>query len=167
MKRVLFVCLGNVSRSAAAEQLLKRHVAQADFADKPYISSAGVEVFSAGRKALPNSAKVAPEFSISLDDHLSRRILPTDFYYFDLMLAMDMSALRSLQNSLMVAPVARAQCDLFLNYAGKGEIDIPDPYGFPIETHRKVMATIEDAIPAIAERLLAGDGGMLKPRLTA
>lgn len=88
MKKILFVCLGNICRSSAAEEvmlhLLKERGVEKDF----MIDSAGILSYHQGE--LPDSRMRAHAARRGYQlVHRSRPVQTEDFYSFDLIIGMD------------------------------------------------------------------------------
>ncbi len=124
--RVLFVCLGNICRSPAAEGAFRRLVAEAGLADSIEVDSAGTGAWHEGQPADRRMRQAAERRGVMLTS-IARQVTGDDFERFDHIFAMDESNLRDLQ---AMAPSAhRDKIRLFrdLDPDGPGE-DVPDPY---------------------------------------
>ena len=53
MKRILFVCLGNICRSSSAEGVMKHLIEQAGREDEFVIDSAGILSYHQGAECVP------------------------------------------------------------------------------------------------------------------
>ena len=88
MKRILFVCLGNICRSSSAEGVMKHLIEEAGRADEFLIDSAGILSYHQGE--LPDSRMRAHAARRGYNlTHLSRPVRTEDFYNFDLIIGMD------------------------------------------------------------------------------
>ncbi|MEM9796909.1 MAG: low molecular weight protein-tyrosine-phosphatase [Pseudomonadota bacterium] len=137
--RVLFVCLGNICRSPAAEGALR--AARPDWE----VDSAGLGDWHVGEPPHPPVIAAAAERGLDLSAQRARQVVPEDFASFDRIFAMDRYVLRRLQDM-----EGGAVAELFCAAAGLGEQDVPDPYytGDPTTC----LNIIEDGIA----RLVAG-----------
>ena len=124
MKKILFVCLGNICRSPLAEAVFLHLVEQAGLGDMQ-VDSAGTSGWHEGERADPRSREVAARHGVAVPSR-SRPVRDSDFQEFDLILAMDGSNLQNLQ----------AQCPsqhqhklrLMRDWDPQGPGDVPDPY---------------------------------------
>jgi protein-tyrosine phosphatase len=124
--RVLFVCLGNICRSPAAEAAFQHAAAEAGLASQFVIDSAGTGAWHVGEPADARMREAGRRRGIDVTS-LARQVSVQDFTDFDHILAMDMTNLRALRRQ---APVEhRSKIRLFrdLDPEGTGE-DVPDPY---------------------------------------
>ncbi len=154
MKRILFVCLGNICRSPAAEGVLRARASSADI--DLHVESAGTGGWHAGDPADARMMRAAARRGYRLDQHRARQVALSDFYEFDLLLAMDLGNQSDL---LAMAPPNRA-CDirLFLDFAGTRERETPDPYYGGPEDFERVLDLIEAGADGLLSHLVeSGD----------
>ncbi|PCD75689.1 low molecular weight protein-tyrosine-phosphatase [Pseudothioclava arenosa] len=121
--RILFLCLGNICRSPAAEGVTRALAAQAgrDWS----FDSAGTGNWHAGEPPYGPMQAAARARGYDLSELRARQITRADFARFDLILAMDGQNLRDAE---ALRPAAGgAELRLFLQDA-KGPEDVPDPY---------------------------------------
>ena len=86
--RILFVCLGNICRSPAAEGIMQHLVEERGLTDLFVIDSAGTYGGHAGDLPDPRMRSHAARRGYSLE-HRSRKITGEDFDRFDLIIGMD------------------------------------------------------------------------------
>ena len=119
MKRLLFVCLGNICRSPAADGIAKALVDHRNLDWQ--IDSAGTGGWHVGDPPDPRMVEAAAARGIDLSPLRARQASRGDFDAFDHVYAMDRSNLINLRK---IRPqTARASLDLFLRDA-----EVPDPY---------------------------------------
>ena len=89
MKKILFVCHGNICRSPMAEFVMKDLVQKARLEDKFYIESAATSTEEIGCEVyLPARRKLA-EYGISCKGKTARQMTRSDYNRFDLLIGMD------------------------------------------------------------------------------
>ena len=149
--RILVVCLGNICRSPLAEAALREEIAAAGLADEVTVDSAGTGDWNIGKPPDPRMVAAASTSGLTLSG-TARQIAADDLAHSDLILVMDRANLRDV---LALAPdeQTRGKVRLFLDYAGQGEAEVPDPYygeedGFPA-----VVGTVRAAARTIARQL--------------
>lgn len=142
--KVLFVCLGNICRSPAAEGVLRAIVEENGAKDKWHIDSAGTYGGHAGQLPDQRMRVHARRRGYELT-HRARRFRATDFDDFDLVIAMDGSNERDLRD------MARTTADLdkivsmidFVKMATRYD-HVPDPYYEGAEGFELVLDLLED-----------------------
>jgi protein-tyrosine phosphatase len=149
--RLLFVCLGNICRSPTAEGVMADLVRREGLAEEIEVDSAGTGAWHAGSPPDERASATAAARGLTLAG-LARRVEPSDFEDFDLILAMDDSNLRDLR-ALAPDAEARAKVRLLREFDpdASGDRDVPDPYyGGP-----SGFEDVFDLVTAACEGLLA------------
>lgn len=86
--KMLFVCLGNICRSPAANGILEQMVAQRGLQDRIFVDSAGTYSGHRGSLPDPRMRRAALERGYNLT-HRARTVSEDDFYDFDMIIVMD------------------------------------------------------------------------------
>lgn len=144
MTSVLFVCLGNICRSSAAEEVFRQLVAQRGLSASFHIDSAGLIDYHEGELSDPRMRTHAARRGYRLN-HRSRPVKEADFTRFDYIVGMDHDNMRQLQHrAVATATTARLlQMADFLRHHDSATI--PDPYYGGPEDFDHVLDLLEDA----------------------
>ena len=127
VKRVLFVCLGNICRSPLAENVFRHLVEEAGLAAEFEIDSAGTGSWHVGEAPDRRAESVARAHGISMRGR-ARQVTEDDLVEFDWVLAMDRSNLQDLEH-LARGGSATARIELLRAYDPERDADdVPDPY---------------------------------------
>ena len=128
-QKLLFVCLGNICRSPAAEGVFLHLIEEQGLSDHFVVDSAGTGSWHVGNKADPRMRAAAERRGIHLPSR-ARQIELDDFSRFDLVLTMDSDNLRNVRSLAKEAGNnATATIRPMLSYARSTELsDVPDPY---------------------------------------
>ena len=152
MKRILFVCLGNICRSCTAEEIM-RVVLQREGLDKVVeVDSAGLISYHQGEQADPRMRSHASRRGYHIT-HLSRPVRMTDFYDFDLIIGMDDSNISRLHD-LAPSIVEEANIHRMTEYCVSKVADhVPDPYYGGAQGFENVIDILEDACEGLLQKI--------------
>ena len=149
---VLFVCLGNICRSPAAEGVLQELIRQRGLSEEILVDSAGTSSFHIGEPADRRMQQAAQQRGYELTSR-SRQATARDYSKFDLIIAMDRNNYRELA-SLFGEPTAKLH--LLSEYLpSDAPRDVPDPYHGGPEGFATVLDMLEKASPQILDQLIA------------
>lgn len=152
-KKILFVCLGNICRSPAAEGIFKSLLDKAGLQDRFEVDSAGLYGGHAG--SLPDQRMRIHAIKRGYDlNHRSRKVRTDDFDHYDLIIAMDDNNyhdLRSLSPTIegerkIVKMIDYVKGFPYYHY-------IPDPYYQGAEGFEIVLDLLEDGCKNLLEDL--------------
>lgn len=150
MKKILFVCLGNICRSPSAEAVFRAKVEDAGLGDAFEIDSAGTLAYHQGKPADARMMDHAAKRGYMLTS-IARKVLLRDFDEFDLLIAMDDDNYRELR-ALAEDDASRAKVKRMMDYAPEtGVTEVPDPYYGGAQGFERVLDLLETA----CDRLLA------------
>jgi protein-tyrosine phosphatase len=154
MKRILFVCLGNICRSPGAEAVFTHLVEMKGLKDEFIIDSAGLGAWHVGEKADYRMRQFGQKRGYHLTS-IARAFEPGDFDQFDMIIGMDAQNIRDLKSR------ARNNQDKQKIYAmtdfcsNRNYHSVPDPYfggdaGFDL-----VLDILEDACEGLLKKIQA------------
>lgn len=125
--RVLFVCMGNICRSPAAEGIFRHMVEQAELSNRIEIASAGTQDYHVGERPDARMRETASRRGYNLNSR-GRWLADDDFDKFDLLLAADSDNYAKMISRARTDE-HRAKVQMMLNWHPHmpGE-DVPDPY---------------------------------------
>ncbi|KFB08639.1 low molecular weight protein-tyrosine-phosphatase [Nitratireductor basaltis] len=156
---VLFVCLGNICRSPLAEGVFRDVLDEHGLGDRFRLDSAGTGAWHIGAAPDRRAIAVAARHGVDISGLRGRQVEPADFSRFDHVMCMDARNLRVLrQLSPLNAPT---KAHLFMEYAGLGEVDVPDPFYGSDEGFETVYQMIREASEALATRFAEREGSAL------
>lgn len=125
MKKILFVCHGNICRSPMAEFVMKDIVRNAGLEHEFEIASAATSREEIGNPVYPPTKRILKEHGISCDGKISRQITINDYNYYDYIVAMDQNNLRNLKKIIGDDP--QKKVSLLMDYTNR-PADVADPW---------------------------------------
>ena len=153
MKRVLFVCLGNICRSSAADEIFRQLTIARGLEGEFEIDSAGTYGGHAGDLPDPRMRAAGKKRGYNFT-HRSRKVRSEDFERFDLLLAMDDSVYESLSR---LAPSVEGlqKLERMADYipAHFGYDYVPDPYYEGADGFELVLDMLEEGCQVLLDRL--------------
>lgn len=156
-KRILFVCLGNICRSPAAEGVMRRLIEQRGLQNEIEVDSAGTYGGHAGD--LPDiRMRTAARNRGYLLTHRARRIREEDFGRFDRIVVMDdmnYESVHRLAPSLEAANKIYRMTEFCRRHPDRTYV--PDPYYEGHEGFELVLDLLEDACEGLLDDLQAAD----------
>ena len=153
-KSVLFVCLGNICRSPAAEAIFLHYINKKELKDYYSADSAGTGGWHVGNKADPRMRNTALKRGIFIES-IARKIELQDFQRFDYILTMDNSNLEEVNSlSEKVNDNNKSLIRPILSYASRTDlIEVPDPYYGGDAGFDNVLDLLEDSIEGFIREL--------------
>lgn len=97
MKRILFVCHGNICRSPMAEFIMKKLVADKGMEQQFHIASAATSTEESGNSVYPQARQKLSEHGISCKGKTARQLTRGDYDEYDLLIGMDRYNIRNMQ----------------------------------------------------------------------
>ena len=153
-QKVLFVCLGNICRSPAAEGVFLHLLNERGLNDRFVVDSAGTGGWHVGNPADRRMQAAASRRGIQLPSR-ARQISLDDLSTFDLVLTMDDDNLMAVQ-ALAKEAGSRATASIkpMLSYASNfSETEVPDPYYGGDTGFEHVLDLLEDACSNLLDEL--------------
>lgn len=151
---ILFVCLGNICRSCAAEEIFRCKAAEARRSSDFAADSAGLIDYHEGELPDSRMRTAAARRGYKLTHH-SRPVRISDFARFNLIVAMDD---RNYERLRRLSPTAGNRDKVvkmasYLRHQPPGITQIPDPYYGSEEDFTRVVSLLEDACEGLLNSL--------------
>lgn len=144
MKRILFVCLGNICRSSSAEEIMRTLVKKAGLEHEIEVDSAGILSYHEGE--LPDSRMRMHASRRGYDlTHRSRPVKTLDFFEFDMLIGMDDRNIQDLTDRSPDLDSLKKIHRMTDFCRTKVADHVPDPYYGGAQGFENVLDILEDA----------------------
>ncbi len=147
MKRIMFVCLGNICRSPMAEMIFRNMVQKAGMEDRFLISSAATSSWELGNPPHYGTQAELKKHGISCGKKRAVRLKASDYNAYDLLLGMDRGNIRDMLNLFGGDPDHKVH--LLKEYTGGGEVDDPWYSGDFQSAYQDISAACEALLKAL------------------
>ncbi|MEN9228185.1 MAG: low molecular weight protein-tyrosine-phosphatase [Gloeomargarita sp. GMQP_bins_69] len=154
--KLLFVCMGNICRSPAAEGVMNHLLRQRGLQDRYVCDSAGTIGYHAGSPPDERMQAAARKRGIVLTGR-ARQFEPADFERFDLILTMDRENywdVLALDPQRRYRDKVRMMCEFCRVYQAR---EVPDPYYGGPEGFERVLDLLMDACEGLLVALEQGN----------
>ena len=154
MMKIMFICTGNICRSAMAEKLLKKKADEKKRTD--------IEVYSCGVYALNGDIStyeakevMKDEYDIDMINHRATNITNSNIKGMDLILCATVSHKIAV---IDIYPELENKVFTMKEYVSYDKeyhdrVNIKDPWGYDIETYRSCVAEIEECLNLLLEKI--------------
>lgn len=152
MKKILFVCLGNICRSPGAEAIFKDFVKKQGKEKDFFIDSAGLYSGHAGSLPDERMRRHAARRGYQLDSRARTFYASADFAEFDMIIGMDDQNIAALKR-LAVSAEEKAKIYKMTDFCRHNTTYrvVPDPYYEGAQGFELVLDLLEDAIKGLYE----------------
>lgn len=151
MKKVLFVCLGNICRSPMAEGMFRKLIESEGLSDLIHVESRATSTWEIGNPPHSGTQRILSRIEYDWKDKTSQKITDNDFREFDYIIGMDQKNVKYLMDH---AGNHHHKVWLLrdIDEKTKGEI-IPDPY-FD-HTHEVTYQLLAESLPRWLDKIKA------------
>ena len=151
--KIMFICTGNICRSAMAHWLLKKKLKDLKRED--------IQVYSSGIYACDGdistweAKQVMEEYEVNLKEHRATNIRNSNIKEMDLILC----ATKSHKIAVLdIYPELKEKVYTMKEYVeynreNHDKIDIKDPWGYDVETYRSCAAEIDECLELLIKKI--------------
>lgn len=149
LRRILFVCTGNMIRSPMGEFFLQK--ALSDRGIKNILCESAGTYAMDGNPAINTAVKLMAEYAINMQDHRSRGLTAEMLEEAELIICMEKN---HLERCLAMAPHCAEKMTLLGDFIdNNSDKEIDDPIGGLIEDYEHARERIRIATTALADKL--------------
>jgi len=125
MKKILFVCLGNICRSPMAEFVMKDMLKRSGLSGSVAVASAATSAEEMGNPVHPGTRRKLSEHGISCAGKTARQLTRRDYDAYDYLIGMDEGNMRSMRRLFGGDP--KGKLVKLLSFCGENA-DVADPW---------------------------------------
>ena len=148
MKKIMFVCTGNICRSAMAEYLLRDKLEKLSLQDKIKVYSSGISAYAGDIPTYEAVSVMKKLYNIDMTSHRATPSRYADVEGMDLILCMTRSHVSSLK---LMYPNMSNKIFLLNDYVSNGT-DISDPWGYGIDVYTKCIKEIDESLELLLKK---------------
>ena len=126
MKKILFICHGNLCQSPMAEYVMKGLVRKAGLESQFQIASAATSREEIGNPVYPPAQRKLAEHGIGCSCHAARQLVNSDYEKYDLLIGMDQANLRDMYR--ICGGDFADKMHLLLDYTDRPNQEVADPW---------------------------------------
>lgn len=154
-KKVLFVCLGNICRSPAAEGIMKHMVRERQMEDNICVDSAGLGHWHVGDLPDERMRRHGKRHGYNFDSR-ARLFSSADFDRFDIIVAMDQDNLQQLESQVRY-PGDKMKIVCMAKFLRHHPMfnSVPDPYYGGEQGFELVIELLEDACDGLLDFIVS------------
>lgn len=151
---VLFICLGNICRSPAAEGIMKAKVEEKGLVSQFYIDSAAIGPWHVGQLPDSRMRRCGAAHGYCFDSH-ARQFDKSDFAKFDYIVVMDNDNYRAITR-MASSDEEREKVVCMASYLRQHRdyTTVPDPYYGDESDFELVITLLEDALEGLIEEII-------------
>ena len=143
MKNVMFVCTGNICRSAMAEKYFNYKISEKNLEEKYKAISSGTSAIN-GESSTENAIEVMKKYGVDLSNHEAVHIKNADILNADYIFAMTQA---HKDTKLLAYPELKDKTYILKEYIGICDyVDIDDPWGWDYTVYENCAKEIVVAV---------------------
>ena len=152
---IMFVCTGNICRSAMAHHLLKKRIEELKMKNVK-VYSCGVTAYNGEKSTWEAIYIMEKYYNVDLKQHRATNIINSNIEKMDLVLC---ATQYHKEDVLELYPSLKGKVFTMKEYVNYDEenhnkIGIKDPWGYDIETYRSCASEIEECIDLLLQKIL-------------
>ena len=151
MTKILFICHGNICRSAAAEMVLRQMIQERNLRGIT-VGSAATTREEIGNDIYPPMKKALQDAGYTCSHHAARQTTREDYNRWDYIIAMDEENLYDLRR--IYGPDREEKISLMMFWAGEPGTEVEDPWY--TRNFQSVLRQIEEGCRGLIRKISAG-----------
>ena len=151
MKKIMFVCSGNICRSPMAHYYMEKKLKELNLQEEIFVDSCGTHALD-GESATLNAIEAIAAYNVNLEGFKAKNIANTKIYEYDLILC-----LTKKHKELILRFFKELEGKVYTlkEYADENTkyIDIDDPWGLSLEVYKECAKEIVENVDKIINKI--------------
>lgn len=152
MKKVMFVCTGNICRSPMAHYYFQKLANDFEKSEDFLVSSCGTNAYN-GQKATEYAIKSMEKYGTDLNNHRSTNIFDIPVEEYDYVFGLTLNHKKQILNSF---PSLKNKVFTLIEFVDESSTnkDIDDPWGYGIEVYEDTAKKVVKFTKKVFEKLI-------------
>jgi protein-tyrosine phosphatase len=147
----MFVCTGNICRSAMAAAILNKRLKDIKAEDKIAVYSSGISAYTGDSPTEQAIEVMNEEYDVDITNHQATNIEESNIEFMDLILCMTTTHKNYIiQRYPKLKDKVFSLSEYVIN--NKENINIPDPYGFGVKTYSDCAKYLNNCIELLLKK---------------